>query len=52
MLVRVIGGAGKDHITDDSQVAGLRTKTKVYDVPDTELQLGPEPDNHTRPAPA
>lgn len=47
VLVRVIGGEGKDRITDDSRAAGLRTLTKVYDVPDTDLHLGPESDNHT-----
>ncbi|ALW85958.1 hypothetical protein AUC43_13160 [Hymenobacter sedentarius] len=47
ILVRVIGGDGKDRITDDSRAAGLRTLTKVYDVPDTDLHLGPESDNHT-----
>lgn len=47
ILVRVIGGSGKDQIADNSRVRGLRTLTKVYDVPDTELQLGPEADNRT-----
>lgn len=47
ILVRVIGGAGKDHIVDDSHAAGLRRLTKVYDVPDTDRQLGPEADNRT-----
>ena len=51
ILVRVIGGEGKDHIRDDSRAAGLRTLTKVYDVPDTELQLGSESDNHTSTRP-
>ncbi|WP_426059955.1 hypothetical protein [Hymenobacter sp. B1770] len=47
ILVRIVGGAGKDRIADDSRVSGLRTLTKVYDVPDTDLQLGPESDNRT-----
>ena len=47
VLVRVIGGDGKDHITDNSTASGLRRRTKVYDVPDTERQLGPESDDHT-----
>jgi len=51
ILVRVIGGDGKDHIVDDSRAAGLRTLTKVYDVPDTDLQLGKEADNHTSTRP-
>ena len=51
ILVRVIGGDGKDKITDDSRAAGLRTLTKIYDVPDTELKLGPESDNHTSTRP-
>ena len=51
ILVRVIGGDGKDRIADDSRAAGLRTRTKVYDVPDTDLQPGPETDNRTSPRP-
>ncbi|WP_210516120.1 BamA/TamA family outer membrane protein [Hymenobacter terricola] len=51
ILVRVIGGDGKDRITDDSRAAGLRTLTKVYDVADNELKLGPESDNHTSTRP-
>jgi len=51
ILVRVIGGDGKDRITDDSRAAGLRTLTKVYDVPDTDLRLGPESDNRTSARP-
>ncbi|MFC7668547.1 hypothetical protein ACFQT0_15125 [Hymenobacter humi] len=47
ILVRVIGGDGKDRIADDSRAGGLRSKTKVYDVPDTDLKLGPESDNRT-----
>ncbi|SNC64964.1 hypothetical protein SAMN06265337_1185 [Hymenobacter gelipurpurascens] len=46
VLVRIIGGEGKDQIADDSRVSGLRALTKVYDVPDTELKAGPETDNH------
>ncbi|WP_310391784.1 hypothetical protein [Hymenobacter sp.] len=51
ILVRVIGGDGPDRIADDSRAAGLRTLTKVYDVPDTDLKLGSESDNHTSPRP-
>lgn len=51
ILVRVIGGDGQDHISDDSRAAGLRTLTKVYDVPDTDLHLGPESDNRTSARP-
>ena len=51
VLVRIIGGDGKDQITDDSRVSGLRTLTKVYDVPDTSLKLGPESDNRTSTRP-
>ena len=51
ILVRVIGGAGKDKIADNSSAVGLRTLTKVYDVPDTDLQLGKESDNHTSTRP-
>ncbi|MDO7847343.1 hypothetical protein Q5H92_13320 [Hymenobacter sp. M29] len=51
ILVRVIGGDGKDKITDNSSASGLRTLTKVYDLPDTELQLGKEADNHTSTRP-
>lgn len=42
ILVRVIGGEGQDHVQDDSRVSGLRRYTKVYDVPGTDLQPGPE----------
>ena len=51
ILVRIIGGAGKDHIIDESHVSGLRTLTKVYDVPDSNLQLDKESDNHTSTRP-
>ncbi|MBF9143991.1 ShlB/FhaC/HecB family protein [Hymenobacter properus] len=51
ILVRVIGGDGKDKITDSSSAAGLRTLTKVYDLPDTEMQLGKEADNRTSTRP-
>ncbi|SHI83400.1 hypothetical protein SAMN02745146_1650 [Hymenobacter daecheongensis DSM 21074] len=47
VLVRIIGGDGKDRITDESSVRGLRTKTKVYDLADTEMKLSRESDNHT-----
>ncbi|GAA4350034.1 metallophosphoesterase [Hymenobacter saemangeumensis] len=51
ILVRIIGGSGKDQVVDESRVSGLRTLTKVYDVPDTSLQLGPEADNRTSTRP-
>ncbi|RSK50350.1 BamA/TamA family outer membrane protein [Hymenobacter rigui] len=51
VLVRIIGGDGKDRISDDSRVSGLRTLTKVYDVPDTDLKLGSESDNRTSTRP-
>ena len=47
ILVRIIGGDGKDRILDSSSATGLRTLTKVYDVPDTDLKLGSESDNRT-----
>ncbi|MBF9237505.1 hypothetical protein I2I05_08865 [Hymenobacter sp. BT683] len=47
ILVRVIGGDGKDRIADNSTASGFRTKTKVYDVPETDLKLGSESDDHT-----
>ena len=45
ILLRLIGGAGKDRISDDSQASGLRTLTKVYDTPGTDLAAGPETDD-------
>lgn len=33
--IRIIGGNGKDSITDSSVVRGLAKKTKVYDTPET-----------------
>ena len=51
VLVRVIGGDGKDHISDNSTDSGLRARTKIYDLPDTEMQLGPESDNRTSTRP-
>ncbi|MBC6609420.1 hypothetical protein H8B15_00710 [Hymenobacter sp. BT507] len=51
VLLRIIGGEGKDQIVDNSHVAGLRALTKVYDVPDTDLQLGRESDNRTSTRP-
>ncbi|HET9503807.1 MAG TPA: hypothetical protein VFO93_09710 [Hymenobacter sp.] len=45
IVVRVIGGAGKDDIADDSRAAGLRRLTKVYDTPGTTLAAGPETDD-------
>ncbi|WP_082161797.1 BamA/TamA family outer membrane protein [Rufibacter radiotolerans] len=47
--LRIIGGDGKDLITDSSAVGGLRRFTYVYDTPeDNQLQLGPEARNFTR----
>ncbi len=41
--VRIIGGKGKDQITDSSRVAGLENKTLVYDTrKGNALRLGPE----------
>ena len=51
VLVRVIGGDGKDKISDNSTATGLRARTKIYDLPDTEMQLGPESDNRTSTRP-
>ncbi|RIY09765.1 hypothetical protein D0T11_11340 [Hymenobacter rubripertinctus] len=51
VLVRVIGGDGKDRVADDSRVSGLRALTKVYDVPGTDLALGSESDNRTSSRP-
>jgi hypothetical protein len=45
ILVRIIGGAGKDQIADDSRARGLRRLTKVYDTPGTDLARGPETDD-------
>lgn len=43
IVVRIIGGEGKDIITDKSFVTGWAKKTKVYDlIEDTELELGEE----------
>ena len=48
ILVRVIGGADRDRIIDESRVRGLRRYTKVYDDRATELTKGPETnDNRT-----
>ena len=43
-LVRLIGGKGIDDFTDDSKVAGLKRKTKVYDneEEDAKFSLGKE----------
>ena len=51
ILLRIIGGADDDHIVDESSVRGLRTLTKVYDVPTTNMQLGAEADNRTSTRP-
>ena len=52
ILVRVIGGDGKDKIADNSTATGLRARTKIYDLPDTEMRLGPESDNRTSTRPS
>jgi len=31
LLVRLIGGDGKDEFIDESKVTGLKRKTKIYD---------------------
>ena len=51
IVVRVVGGAGKDRIRDDSRAAGLRRLTKVYDTPGTDLAAGPETDDHRSASP-
>jgi hypothetical protein len=51
ILLRIIGGEGKDHIVDESRAGGLRRLTKVYDVPDTDMQLGGEADKHVSDRP-
>ncbi|TDN37172.1 hypothetical protein E4631_06980 [Hymenobacter sp. UV11] len=45
IVVRVVGGAGKDSIADNSRAPGLRRLTKVYDTPGTDLAAGPETDD-------
>ncbi len=46
--IRVIGGSGKDEVTDNSRVRGLPKKTYVYDTKDnTILNLGKEAANKT-----
>lgn len=42
IVVRVLGGAGKDKIADDSRASGLRGLTKIYDMPSTDLAAGSE----------
>ena len=49
--MRVIGGAGKAQIADDSRAAGRRTRTKVYDTPGTNLTAGPETDDRRSASP-
>ena len=51
IVVRVIGGAGKDRVADDSRASGLRRLTKVYDTPGTDLAGGPETDRHLSSSP-
>jgi hypothetical protein len=51
IVVRVIGGAGKDQIADDSRAPGLRALTKVYDTPGTDLAAGPETDDRRSASP-
>jgi len=47
ILVRVIGGPGKDHIVDESVVKGVRKHTRIYDTPGTDLDIGKESRNKT-----
>lgn len=42
ILLRIIGGKGKDRIIDQSKVAGIRRKTVVYDSPKTTVEAGSE----------
>ena len=44
ILVRIVGGLGKDYVLDESSVSGGSKKTKVYDSIDEEnrLELGTE----------
>ena len=42
ILVRVIGGADRDRVNDESRVRGLRRYTKVYDDRATDLVKSPE----------
>ncbi|MBL4734174.1 MAG: metallophosphoesterase, partial [Flavobacteriales bacterium] len=43
ILIRIIGGEGKDNITDNSHVKGLGKKTKVYDdLNENEVNTGKE----------
>jgi hypothetical protein len=48
-MIRIIGGEGKDSITDKSMVKGFVRKTKVYDYTKEEnvLALGPESEDKT-----
>ena len=46
ILIRLIGGLGKDSFTDESKVSGLCKKTKVYDnLEENEYNLGAEAKN-------
>lgn len=47
-LIRIIGGDGRDSITDLSTVAGVRKMTRIYDSHEnTALYLGPEAKDKT-----
>ncbi|HSI90844.1 MAG TPA: hypothetical protein VK927_06970, partial [Adhaeribacter sp.] len=42
ILVRVIGGEGRDQIRDNSSVPGLKHHTRIYDTSDTAIEPGAE----------
>ncbi|GAB3324831.1 metallophosphoesterase [Larkinella ripae] len=42
ILLRIVGGKGRDRITDASKVTGIRRKTVVYDSPKTVVEPGSE----------
>jgi hypothetical protein len=47
IVVRVIGGEGKDHIVDSSRVRGIKRHTVVYDTKGTNLELSKESKDKT-----
>ncbi|RRB07166.1 BamA/TamA family outer membrane protein [Larkinella rosea] len=42
ILLRIIGGKGKDQVIDSSTVSGMRRETVVYDSKKTEVEAGSE----------
>lgn len=50
IVVRIIGGEGKDKVIDESSVSGLRKHTILYDLPDTDTSLSSETKNMTSPS--